>query len=60
MNGPFDREDVDCITICQGLPRCSLTEDEAVIAIEAGCKFCLRVYHDPETGQEWEVKPGEA
>lgn len=44
-------DEVACITVCQGEPRCSLLGDDAIAAQKAGCPWCERIYLDEFGGQ---------
>lgn len=47
------------IIVCQGPPRCDLEGDEAVMAQDAGCPFCMRIVVN-EDGNEQVIEPGNA
>lgn len=47
------------IWVCQGPPRCSLDDAEAVAAQQAGCKFCKEIRID-DNGSETTIEPGNA
>lgn len=55
----FEISDSCTIWVCQGPPRCNLTEDEAVAAQEAKCVWCKRIILD-EDGEETTVEPAAA
>ncbi len=38
-----DDDDLACIIVCQGPPRCLLEDDAAVEAQKAGCVWCKRI-----------------
>jgi|GEM_PF-5160466 len=38
-----DYEHPQSVIVCQGPPRCTLTGDDAIAAVEAGCVWCRRI-----------------
>lgn len=61
MNGQPDDDDDEgaMVIVCQGPPRCSLEDEEAVAAQVAGCVWCKRIAMSAD-GSETVQEPGNA